>query len=146
VTSRATLHSAPSNACISAFHLAYDCNSPLPTELYLSQRWRYPFGFNVTVTPQPSCNVTLPQQNAGVSRMCVRHALCLTPPLQCTSCALRVTALKCLCKRARGGSSACSVRKQQECHLALFRSVTRAVSTEALRLTFARTAPENAKL
>ncbi len=109
MTSHATLHSAPYNACISAFHLAYDCNSPLPTQLYLSQRWRYPFGFNVTVTPQPSCNVTLPQQNAGVSRVCVRHALCLTPPLQCTSCALRVTALKCLCKRARGGSSACSV-------------------------------------
>jgi hypothetical protein len=50
---------------ISAFRLVYVCNSALPTELFLSERFRYPFGFNITVTPQPSCKVSQPEKNAG---------------------------------------------------------------------------------
>jgi hypothetical protein len=50
---------------ISSFRLVYVCNSAKPTELFLSERFRYPFGFNITVTPQPSCKVSQPEKNAG---------------------------------------------------------------------------------
>jgi hypothetical protein len=55
------------DACISVFRLAYVCNSALPTELYLSQRFRYPHGFNITVTPKSSCKISQPESNAGSS-------------------------------------------------------------------------------
>ena len=89
------LHARRVTCGTSAFSLAYKCNSALPTELYLSQRWRYPFGFNLTVTPQPSCNVSHPEENTGVvlcmarAHVCVhaRNALNPLPPAVHVVCA-----------------------------------------------------------
>ena len=90
-------HAATAACCcdprISLFRLAYLCNSDLPTELYLSERFRYPFGFNVSVTPQKSCQVSQPEANTGACRRpllaATRACNCCTE--QCTSRALRGT-------------------------------------------------------